>query len=104
FTMGFSDSGVRGQYTNGLDLRGGWDGPAGRMYGEELKDAMMNGVDRLLNVLVITDDDVEAQNRVTLSAFPADEHGPVAKVEFHQRARSARTRANREFMANKGAQ
>ena len=103
FAMGFSDSGIRGQYDNGLDLRGAWDGAAGRMYGEELKDALINGVDRLLNVLVITDDDVEAQNRVTLSAFPADENGPVAKVEFHQRNRSARTRANREFMANKAA-
>ncbi len=103
FTMGFSDSGIRGQYTNGLDLRGGWDGSAGRIYGEALKDAMLNGIDHLLNVLVITDDDVEAQNRVTLSAFPADEHGPVPKVEFHQRARSARTKANREFMANKAA-
>ncbi len=103
FTMGFSDSGIRGQYTNGPDLRGLWDGPAGRMYGEELKDAMINGIDRLLNVLVITDDDVEAQNRVTLSAFPADEHGPVAKVEFHQRARSPRTHANREFLANQAA-
>ena len=25
-----------------------------------------------------TDDDVEAQNRVTLSSLPPDEHGPVA--------------------------
>jgi choline dehydrogenase-like flavoprotein len=103
FTMGFSDSGIQGHYTNGRDLRGAWDGPAGRLYGDDLKDALMNGVDRLLNVLVITDDDVEAQNRVTLSAFPADEHGPVAKVEFHQRNRSPRTNANREFMANKAA-
>jgi choline dehydrogenase-like flavoprotein len=99
FTMGFSDSGIRGQYDNGQDLRGPWDGPAGRIYGAELRDAMANGLDRLLNVLVLTDDDVEAQNRVTLSAFPADENGPVAKVEFHQRQRSPRTRANREFMA-----
>jgi len=105
FAMGFSDSGIRGQYSNGLDLRGLWDGPAGRLYGPELKDALMNGIDRLLNVLVITDyaEDVEAQNRVTLSAFPADEHGPGAKVEFHQRARSARTRANREFLAGRAA-
>jgi len=104
FTMGFSDSGIQGYYDNGLDLRGDWDGPAGRLYGDALKDALQNGLDQLLNVLVITDDDVESQNRVTLSAFPADENGPVAKVEFHQRNRSARTKANREFMANKAAQ
>jgi choline dehydrogenase-like flavoprotein len=103
FTMGFSDSGIQGYYDNGLDLRGDWDGPAGRLYGQALKEALGNGLDQLLNVLVITDDDVESQNRVTLSAFPADENGPVAKVEFHQRNRSARTRANREFMANKAA-
>jgi choline dehydrogenase-like flavoprotein len=103
FTLGFSDSGIRGSYDNGLDLRGAWDGPAGRIYGDALRDALVNGVDQLLNVLVITDDDVEAQNRVTLSAFPADENGPVAKVEFHQRNRSVRTKANREFMANKAA-
>jgi choline dehydrogenase-like flavoprotein len=104
FAMGFSDSGIRGQYDNDRPLVGEWDGPAGRVYGPDLKDALLNGIDHLLNVLVITDDDVEAQNRVTLSALPADEHGPVAKVEFHQRQRSARTQANREFMANKAAQ
>ncbi len=55
-------------------------------------------------MLVITDDDVEAQNRVTLSAINADEHGPVAKVEFHARQRSARTLRNREHMAAKAAE
>src|SRR5439155_26036586 len=46
-----------------------------------------------------------AQNRVTLSAlFPADEHGPVPKVTFHQRTRSARTLANREFLAKQAAE
>lgn len=104
FTMGFSDSGIQGYYDNGMELRGDWDGPAGRLYGGALKEALANGIDQLLNVLVITDDDVEAQNRVTLSAFPADANGPVAKVQFHQRTRSARTLANREFMANKAAQ
>ena len=54
---------------------------------------------------MITDDDVEAQNRVTLSSvFPADEHGPVPKVTFKQRQRSARTLRNREFLANKAAE
>jgi choline dehydrogenase-like flavoprotein len=75
----------------------------GRLLGNELKRYISN-IDRLLNVLVITDDDVEAQNRVTLSeAFPPDEHGPVAKVEFHQRKRSKRTLANRDFLARRAA-
>ncbi|SDS76474.1 GMC family oxidoreductase N-terminal domain-containing protein [Jiangella sp. DSM 45060] len=104
FAAVFSDSGIRGHYSNGRGPAGPWDGAAGRMIGPELKDALMNGVDRLLNILVITDDDVEAQNRVTLSALPADEHGPVPKVAFHQRKRSARTLRNREFVARRAAE
>ena len=62
----------------------------------------MSDVDRLLNVLVITDDDVEAHNRVTLSqALPPDEHGPVPKVEFHYRQRTRRTLRNREYLVRK---
>ena len=38
------------------------------------------------------------QNRVALSALPPDEHGPIARVEMHHRARSARTAANRQFL------
>ncbi|MGH9139088.1 MAG: GMC oxidoreductase [Acidimicrobiales bacterium] len=102
FSLAFSDSGIRGHYDNGLGPTGSWDGAPGRIWGLELKRVAAN-LDRLLNVLVITDDDVEAQNRVTLSALSADEHGPVAKVEFHQRQRSARTLANRDFLANRAA-
>jgi hypothetical protein len=79
------DSGIRGEYTNGRGRTGPWDGPAGRVMGPELKDVLSHGLDRLLSVLVITDDDVEAQNRVTLSALPADENGPIPKVTFKQR-------------------
>ncbi|WP_163513322.1 GMC family oxidoreductase N-terminal domain-containing protein [Fodinicola acaciae] len=104
FTLALSDSGVRGAYANGRGKTGNWDGPTGRPLGKELLDIMSHGIDRLLNVLVITDDDVEAQNRVVRSALPADRNGPVAKVEFHGRQRSARTLANREFMARKAAE
>ncbi|WP_298327667.1 GMC family oxidoreductase N-terminal domain-containing protein [Haloactinopolyspora sp.] len=104
FAAVFSDSGIRGHYDNGRGATGPWDGAAGRMIGAELKDALMNGVDRLLNILVITDDDVEAQNRVTLSALPADEHGPVPKVRFAQRRRSARTLRNREYVSARAAE
>jgi choline dehydrogenase-like flavoprotein len=102
--MTVSDSGIRGQYANGRGMTGPWDGPAGRLVGPELKEVLSGGIDRLLNVLVITDDDVEAQNRVVPSAFPADEHGPVAKVQFRQRQRSRRTLRNREFMARRAAE
>ncbi|MDQ1675571.1 MAG: hypothetical protein QOC93_715 [Actinomycetota bacterium] len=104
FAMTVSDSGIRGQYANCRGMTGPWDGPAGRLVGPELKEVLSGGIDRLLNVLVITDDDVEAQNRVVPSAFPADEHGPVAKVQFRQRQRSRRTLRNREFMARRAAE
>jgi choline dehydrogenase-like flavoprotein len=99
-----SDSGIRGQYTNGRGPTGPWDGPAGRVMGPELVEMLQGGLDHLLTILVITDDDVEAQNRVTPSALPADENGPVAKVTFEQRKRTARTLRNREFMARKNAE
>jgi hypothetical protein len=112
FTMMFSNSGMQGYYDNGAnaaDLGGqgltnpAWDGPTGRTMGLALKKIMSN-IDKLVNVLVLTDDDVEPQNRVTLSALNADEHGPVAKVEFPRGQRSARTIANREFMARKAGE
>ena len=102
FSATFSDSGMAGLYDNGAPVgRAGADA-LGRQVGNDLRALLAHGVDRLLNVLVITDDDVEAQNRVTLSPdLPPDEHGPVPRVEFRHRARSQRTRANREFMARK---
>ena len=87
---GYYDNG-RGPESFGADTRG-------RLVGTKLRSILSN-LDNLLNVLVITDDDVEAQNRVTLSSvFPPDEHGAVAKVEFHHRNRSPRTLANRAFL------
>jgi choline dehydrogenase-like flavoprotein len=104
FAMQLSDSGARGFYTNGRGFTGPWDGPSGRPIGPELKDALQNGINRLLNILILTDDDVEAQNRVLLSALPADEHGPVPKVIFRPRNRTARTLANREFLCRKATE
>lgn len=102
FSLSFSDSGIRGHYDNGRGPTGSWDGKAGRIPGDELKE-MLSDVDRLLNVLVIADDDVEAQNRVVRSALPGDEQGPIPKVVFNHRQRSARTLANREFLADQAA-
>jgi choline dehydrogenase-like flavoprotein len=99
FSATFSDSGMAGHYDNGAGLgRHGADA-VGRRVGGDLRALLSHGVDRLLNVLVITDDDVEAQNRVTQSVeLPADEHGRIPRVEFHHRNRSPRTRRNREFL------
>ena len=97
----FSDAGIPGFYDNGLPGGGYGADSVGRLIGRDLKEAMSN-VDRLLNIDVFTDDDVEAQNQVTLSSsYPPDEHGPVPRIEIHQRNRSARTIANREFLVEK---
>ena len=99
-----SDSGTSGMYDNGAPVGAGGADGVGRAVGRNLK-ALLADVDRLLGVVVLTDDDVEAQNRVSLSAaLPADEHGPVARVEVRHRQRSARTAANREFLATRAVE
>ena len=103
FTAAFSDSGVRGAYANGRGVTGNWDGPTGRFVGNALKEVLAD-VDRVINIVTLTDDDVEAQNRVLLSSLPGDEHGAVPKVEFAKRHRSRRTLANREFLARRAAE
>jgi len=97
----FSDAGIPGYYDNGLP-GGAWGADSvGRLVGNPLKAAMRN-VDRLLNIDIFTDDDVEIGNGVSLSsAYPPDEHGPVPRIDILHRNRSARTIANREFLAER---
>jgi choline dehydrogenase-like flavoprotein len=100
FSATFSDGGINDVYLNGHPKTPGVDGN-GRRVGNALKHLVEN-VDRVLNVLVITDDDVESQNRVTLSSeLPPDEHGAIPKVEFHYRNRTQRTLRNREHLVRK---
>jgi choline dehydrogenase-like flavoprotein len=97
FAATFSDAGINNVYTNGWSPIKAADS-TGRVVGNRLKRLLSN-VDKLLNVLVITDDDVEAQNRVTLSTIlPPDEHGRIPRVEFNARNRTARTLNNRKFL------
>jgi choline dehydrogenase-like flavoprotein len=102
FSATYSDSGIAGFYDNGaraagVDERGA--NSMGRQVGSELL-RMMEDVDRVLNVLVLTDDDVQPENRAWLSNnLPPDEHGPVPRVEMKHRARTARTVRNREYVA-----
>lgn len=103
FAMTFSDSGIRGQYKNGRGMSGPWDGSTGRLIGPELMDAMEHGIDHILNVLTVVDDDVDRRNRVSLSVLPADENGAVPKVRFDNRRRTARSTRNREFLAKEAA-
>ena len=102
-SMAFSDSGVRNMYTNGRGMTGPWDGPTGRIVGPELKAVMRNGIDRILNAMCLVDDDVTSTNRINLSALPPDENGAMARVEIHQRQRSARSVRNREFLARQAS-
>lgn len=104
FSAAFSDSGVAGFYDNGSPIDPGGADAVGRSIGRRLK-SLLADVDRLLFAVVVTDDDVESQNRVTLSsAFPPDEHGAVPRVEVQHRNRSARTAANREFLVQKAVE
>lgn len=105
FSMSFSGSGIRGLYDNGRGFRGPWDGPAGRLQGTELKEAMENGIDRLLSILVLTGDTVERDNRVKLSPiFPVNEHGKAARVEMPFQARTAATNDKRHYLATRSAE
>ncbi len=104
FTMNLSESGIRGQYTNGRGRTGAWDGPAGRLAGAELREFMSHGIDRMLNVLCITDDHVDPEQRIVPSLLPADENGAVAKYDLQSRGRLPATERNREFVATRAAE
>lgn len=76
----------------------------GRLVGRDLLDTMADA-DRVLAALVISDDDVEPDNRVTLSPilYP-DEGGPAPRVTVQHRRRSARTRRNRDYATRKAVE
>jgi choline dehydrogenase-like flavoprotein len=104
FTFGLSDSGMAGFYGNGSPVGAAGADSVGRLVGTGLKSAMSD-IERGMNILVMTDDDVEAQNRVMLSdTAPPDEHGAIPRVIVRQRNRSARTVANRDFLAGKAVE
>ena len=103
FMNGFSDGGLAGFYSNGHPDDAGAD-TIGRLVGNRFARFMSN-IDRLLGVFVLTDDDVEANNRVTLSrTYAADEHGAIPRIFLDHRHRSGRTVANREFLARKAVE
>ena len=94
---GLSDSGMAGLYNDSGRAREGAD-TIGRLVGRRMTDTLAN-LDRLLTVAVLTDDDVEADNHVTLSlTVPPDAHGLVPRVVLDSRARSRRTQDNRRFL------
>jgi choline dehydrogenase-like flavoprotein len=103
FIGALSDSGIAGAYDNGSTAGTAGADAVGRTLGAPLK-AFLTDIDRVLAIVVITDDDVEAANRVTLSQLPGDEHGAIPRIEIGHRRRSARTMANRDFLAGKAVE
>jgi choline dehydrogenase-like flavoprotein len=62
----------------------------------------MSDIDRLLNIVVLTDDDVNPANSISISATqPPDEHGGVPLVTTPSANFTPRTQANREFLTRK---
>jgi choline dehydrogenase-like flavoprotein len=91
-------------FAPGLQAQGLTDSnsPGSRLLGKRLK-RFLSDVDRLMAIAVITDDDVIAQNRVTLSeVMTPDAHGPIARVEI--RGRTPGTLAKRDYLASRAVQ
>ncbi|WP_410640986.1 GMC family oxidoreductase N-terminal domain-containing protein [Amycolatopsis sp. lyj-346] len=104
FAFAYSDAGMAGYYDNGAGVGPQGADTLGRLVGTDLK-AALGDVNKLLTALVVTDDDVQPGNRVTRSpVIPPDPHGPVPRVEVRHRARTARTRRNREHLAARSAE
>ena len=90
---------VPGLQAQGLTVS---EDPRRRLVGARL-ERFESDFDRLLSLAGITDDDVAPENRVTLSSvMTPDVHGPVARIEI--RRRTARTLANRDFLAARAAE
>ena len=104
FSATYSDSGIVSGKKNGSPATKQGADTIGRLVGTDLINAM-GDVNRILNCLIITDDDVEPANRVRLSyAAPPDTNGLIPQVDILHRRRSARTFRNREYLAGKAAQ
>lgn len=104
FAETYSDAGIVGARSNGSPATKAGADTLGRLVGNDLLRSLED-VNKILNVLILTDDDVEPQNRVTLNnpSLP-DTNGPIPRVTITHRRRSKRTFRNREFLAAKAAE
>jgi len=101
FALGYSDSGISGYYNNGSSVDSAGADTVGRLVGEKLVEALSD-TNKLLTGLVLTDDDVEKNNRIKLSnILPDTTHGARPRIEIQHRNRSQRTRRNREYLAKR---
>lgn len=69
----------------------------GRLVGNDIR-AMLDDVNRLFAIAILTDDHVEFRNRITRSLVFSNEDGRAAKVDV--RRRSSKTVENRETLVN----
>ncbi|PZT95509.1 MAG: oxidoreductase [Gordonia sp. (in: high G+C Gram-positive bacteria)] len=104
YAMNFSDSGFQGYgHTGGVVGSAGAD-TYGRLVGRDLLTTL-DDADKTLAALVITDDDVEYGNTVSVPGIlPPDEHGLAPRVTVQHRNRSPRTRRNRDYCSRKAVE
>ncbi|MFI6754244.1 GMC family oxidoreductase N-terminal domain-containing protein [Rhodococcus coprophilus] len=104
YALNFSDSGIHGYGRAGGVVDSAGADSLGRLVGRDLLNTMSD-TDRVLAALVISDDDVEPENRVTLSPVLLPSEGGLApKVTMNHRNRSARTKRNREYATRKAVE
>ena len=98
-----SEAGIAGAYDHSGEVDQSGADVVGRLVGPALKDTLSD-IDRLASIVILTDDDVDPRNSVSLSSQPADEHGPVPLVTAPTQHFTARTRSNREYLTRKAVE
>jgi choline dehydrogenase-like flavoprotein len=104
FAATYSDAGTWGVYDNGSPFGAQGADTLGRLVADDLTEAL-HDINKILNCLVIPDDDVEYQNYVTTAqVLPSDYRGKPARIVMNHRNRSARTRRNREYLVRQAVE
>ncbi|MDO9174550.1 MAG: GMC family oxidoreductase N-terminal domain-containing protein, partial [Actinomycetota bacterium] len=104
YGLAFSDGGTVGAYSTGSTVGNGGADSVGRLMGRELR-SMQEQHPRLISLVTLVDDDVQATNRVARAKLlPPDEHGPVPRIEINGRKRTPRTVRNREFLVRRAVE
>lgn len=92
FSYGFSQAGY--SFMNEPESGVPWD-TRGRVTGSELKEVMAD-YRKTMNILIISDDQVDQRNGITLDPFLKDEHGYVPVVKYTP---SKQARKNRDQLS-----
>jgi len=104
YAMNFSDSGIQGYGRAGSVVASAGADTYGRLVGRDLLTTL-DDANRTLAALVITDDDVEPGNTVSVPGIlPPDENGLAPRITMQHRNRSARTKRNRKYCTEKAVE